>query len=146
MDDDVQHRMELVDRFVARLQQLTVDDWRKISASHRTSSDFYTLAVQLVSEATQMAGRPLSDEYAAFLVERDRRIDEMLMRLASESWEPIPRYAPLMAKAAANALLVRDTHGLNLGAFSEVFAPFRRFVDLRDPNAPESGPPGDTAR
>lgn len=146
MAEDVERRMEQVDRFISRLQKLTVDEWRQISASHRSTSDFYTLAQQRLLEATRLAGLPRAQEYEAFLGERNRRIDEMLMRLASESWEPIPRFAPLMAKAAANAILMRNLHGFNVGAYSELMAPFRRYLDFGDPNGPSDTGAGQDAR
>jgi hypothetical protein len=127
---EMQRRMELADRFVDRLDALPSPVWREIASTHETRHEFYALALQLVNDATQLAGEPLSSCYEEFLGERYRRIDGILARHSDELWDLAPLHLAVMAKAATNALLVRDAHGFSLGAFSELYAPFRRHVDL----------------
>jgi hypothetical protein len=132
MHADVQRRMELADRFIDKLENLSAADWRLIAASHQPRHEFYALALQLVNDATQLAGEPLASHYEGFLADRYRRIDALLARVSDELWDLAPLHLAVMAKAAANALLVRDAHGFSLGAFSELFAPFRGHVDLTE--------------
>jgi len=122
--------MELADRFVDRLDALPSLDWREIASAHETRHEFYALALQLVNDATQLAGEPLATRYEELLGDRYRRIDGIIARHVDELWDHAPLHVAVMAKAATNALLVRDAHGFSLGAFSELYAPFRRHVDL----------------
>ena len=132
MHAEVQRRMELADRFIDKLEGLTAADWRQIGAGHQPRHEFYALALQLVNDATQLAGDPLSSQYEDFLAERYRRIDALLTRLGHELWDLAPLHLAVMAKAATNAMLVRDAHGFSLGAFSELFSPFRGHVDMTE--------------
>jgi hypothetical protein len=131
MHAGVQRRMELADRFIDRIEALTPAEWHQIGATHHGRHEFYALALQLVNDATQLAGEPLASAYEEFLDVRYRRIDAIVARVP-QSRELAPLHLAVMAKAAANALLVRDSHGFSPGAFSELFTPFRSFVDLSE--------------
>lgn len=132
MHDEVQDRMNLADRFLERLDRFTALDWRDIAMAHTPRHEFYALALQLVNDATQLAGDVLSVRYETFLADRYRRIDAIIARHTDELWDLAPLHLTVMSKAAMNAILVRDAHGFSLGAFSELSAPFRRHVDLDD--------------
>lgn len=130
MHDEVQERMDLADRFLERLDRFTAIDWREIATAHTPRHEFYALALQLVSDATLLAGDELLIRYETFLADRYRRIDRIVARHTDELWDLAPLHLTVMAKAAMNAILVRDAHGFNVGAFSELAAPFRWHIGL----------------
>lgn len=130
MHDEVQERMALADRFLERLDRFTAIDWREVAMTHTPRHEFYALALQLVNDATLLAGDTLVVRYEAFLADRYRRIDGIVARHTDELWDLAPLQLTVMAKAAMNAILVRNAHGFSLGAFSELAAPFRRHISL----------------
>src|SRR4051812_37627822 len=80
MYDDMTRRMDAADRFIGRLDELAPAEWREIALAHHPRHEFYSLALQLVNDATQLAGEPLASTYEDFLAERYRRIDSIIAR------------------------------------------------------------------
>jgi hypothetical protein len=130
MDDALRYRTELADRFLEHVATISIDQWNEIDELRRADDHFYSLALELASEATQLLGADRMADHEAALDQRVRRIDAMLHDVAERSGQPVPRRAYALVKAAVHALLVRDTYGFNSGAFSELFSPFRGIVSL----------------
>jgi hypothetical protein len=134
MADDVDRRMGAATHFVDRLAYLEPAEWGDVvtAASQAAQSEFYQLALELVHDATLLAGEPLTSRYSRLLIELDRRIDEIVGHLAGQIGGGVPAGGALagVAKAAANAILVRNAHGFSVGAFNELVGPFRRVIDL----------------
>jgi hypothetical protein len=132
---------------------LSSEQWFELSAHNSTTGNFYRLALELATEATQLLGGERVSEYESVLQERMRKIDDLMHVMPPEEAEPVPPDAAQLAKAAVHALLVRDTYGFNAGAFGELFRPFRGIVNIaeleraasrvlapaNDPNAPAKG-------
>jgi hypothetical protein len=132
MDDELRYRAELTDQFIARLTMFSAEQWVELSAHHANDDDYYRLALDLASEATQLLGAERVTEYESVLQERMRRIDDLMREMPGDEASHLPPTASHLAKGAVHALLVRDTYGFNWGAFSELFRPFRAIVDIGD--------------
>jgi hypothetical protein len=130
MDDDLRYRTELADRFLGYVATISIDQWNEIDERHRADDHFYSLALELASEATQLLGADRMATYQAALEQRFARVDALLHEVADRTGQPVPRRAYALVKAAVHAVLVRDTYGFNSGAFSELFSPFRGIVSV----------------
>lgn len=131
MDVELRYRAELADQFIDRLRALTPAQWRELVERHRQDDSYYRLALELVSDATQMLGADRMRQYEMVLTRRSTDV-EGVVRDATEIPAAVAATAVALATAAIHALLVRDAYGFNAGAFSELFRPFRSLVDLAD--------------
>src|SRR5215208_125624 len=116
MDDELRYRAELTDQFIARLTMLSAEQWFELSAHHGKDDNYYRLALELASEATQLLGEERVVEYDSVLQERIRKIDDLMREMPAEEASHVPPTASHLAKGAVHALLVRDTYGFNSGA------------------------------
>jgi hypothetical protein len=129
MDAALRYRAELADQFVAYLDRLTIAQWRDLVRLQWRDDAYFRLSRELATEAMQLLGAERTAQYDAVLTERRARVAAMLRRL--ETLEPdVAESALDMTGAALQALLVRDCYGFNAGAFGELIAPFRPYVDL----------------
>lgn len=131
MDVELRYRAELADQFIDRLRALTPAQWRELVERHRRDDSYYRLALELVSDATQMLGADRMRQYETVLRRRSAEA-ERAIRDVTELPDAVATTAAALATAAINALLVRDAYGFNAGAFSELFRPFRSLLDLAE--------------
>jgi hypothetical protein len=130
MREDVERRMSAAAGFVDQLAALRLDDWRQVADEGKLTSEFYALALELVNDATQLVGESLAAEYDAFLTEQYGRIDAIIASLPSLVRIPVATHLAVMAKAATNAVLVRNSYDFSIAAFNELTRPFRWVTDL----------------
>jgi hypothetical protein len=134
MQEDVERRMRAAAGFVDQLAAMPLDDWRHVADEGKRSSTFYGLALELVNDATQLAGESLAAEYDAFLTAEYDRIDRIVAALPSLVRGPVATHLAVLAKAATNAVLVRNGHEFSVAAFNELTRPFRWVTDLGQPS------------
>jgi hypothetical protein len=130
MDEELRYRTELADRFLEHVATISIDQWNEIDERHQADDHFYSLALELATEATQLLGPDRMAKYQAALEQRSARVDVLLHDVAERTAQPVPRRAYALVKAAVHALLVRDTYGFNSGAFGELYSPFRSIVSV----------------
>jgi hypothetical protein len=130
MDVELRYRTELADQFIERLARLSPEQWSEVIAHHERDNSYYRLAVELLGEATQLLGVGKVALYEAALGERRVRV-ATLVRDVTPTLEPqLSVKATTLASHAMHALFLRDSYGFNAGAFGELIAPFRPYVDL----------------
>jgi hypothetical protein len=130
MDRDLPFRAALVSSFVDRLKRLSPEQIRDVQTEQTPFDLYYQRAIQLATQATKAGGSDQAEACETVLRASFREIDKALGEIAGVSQRPAHMRA--MAKAAARALLVRGTPPFTAGAFDELYAPFRRVIDLSD--------------
>lgn len=125
------YRAALADAFVSRLRRLSPQDLSAIQAGQTPFDQFYQRALQQATLATSAFAADRAEAMESILRTRFQEIDTALSDPRVDRPGGTSQIRA-MAKAATRALLVKGDPTFAVGAFDELYGPFRRSIVLSD--------------
>ena len=113
----IDRNIEAASRFLDRVTSLTPAD-RELITKESFGNSAHTSAIMMVAdEVTSLKNKDKQGRVSAFLVDLERRVDEM----------SLPTELGGLVKSAARAILVRDASGLER-ASRQLMSPFEQVI------------------
>jgi hypothetical protein len=123
------YRAELANQVIVRLKRLSDPQWLRATSVLEERRQYFNLAYRLSSHSIEIMVEEEGEESRALLLARLGDVDSEFLPGTDA---PHASGRRLIGRAAVLAVLLRDTRGLNHGAFVELYAPVAECMSLAE--------------